>query len=191
MVVVAGHADEEVEIAVAVDVGEGGGARVARHHDARGGRRLFEGAVSAVVEEARRSEGVGDEEVRIPVTVDVAGGDPRRGDAFGRRLRESGLLGHVGEASVSVVAVQDRAHAVGHEEVLVTVPVVVEHGDARAGPEVGEEVVDEFQRRIAPRRAETGLGGGVVKSGRGLDAVPERALEAQGRARAARDVASP
>ena len=98
-VVVAGHADEEVEVAVAVHVGERGRAHVLGHRDAGGGGRLLERAVAAVVEEARGAEGVRHEEVGIPVAVDVARGDAGRGDALGRGLREAGLLGDVGEVA--------------------------------------------------------------------------------------------
>ena len=117
-VVVAGDGDEEVEIAVAVDVGEGGRAGVLGHRDAGSRRRLLERPVAAVAEEARRAECVGHEESGMAVAVDVPRGEAGRRDALGRRFREAGLLGDVGESSPAVAAIEDRPHAVADEEVL-------------------------------------------------------------------------
>ena len=69
---------------------------------------------------------------------------PGRRDALVGRLREARLFRDVGEVAVSVVAIEDRAHAVGDEEVLVPVPVEVEDGDAGARPDVRDQVVDEL-----------------------------------------------
>ncbi len=88
-VVVAGHAHEEIEVPVAVDVGESGRAHVLGNGDPGRGGRLLERAVAAVVEQARGSEGVRHEEVGKPVAVDVARGEAGRGDALGRGLREA------------------------------------------------------------------------------------------------------
>jgi hypothetical protein len=67
------------------------------------------------VEEAHGAERVRDEQVRVPVAVNVPRRDPGRRDSFGRRLREAGLLRDVGEPAGAVVAIQDRARAVGDE----------------------------------------------------------------------------
>ena len=178
-VVVAGDRDEEIEVAVAVDVRESGRAGVGRDGDAGGSRGLFERAVAAVSEEARRSEGVGHEEIGVAVAVDVARGEAGRRDALRRRLRETGLLRNVGEMPGAVALVENRAQAVTDEEVLGAVAVEVEHGDARPGPDVRDEVVDLVDRRVVPRRTEPGFGGGVAEARGGLDALGERLLEAE------------
>ncbi len=170
-VVIARDRDEEIEVPVAVDVGERRGSRVGGHGDSGVGRRLLERPVAAVAEEPRRTERVGHEDVGVPVAVDVARREPGGGNALRGGFCQAGLLRDVREAAGAVAAVKDRAHAVADEEVLGAVAVVVEHGDARARPEVGDEVVDLVDRRITPRRAEAGSGGGVAKSRRGLRCV--------------------
>ena len=176
-VVVAGHADEEIEVPVAIHVREGGRAHVARHGDTRGGGGLFERAIAAVVKEARGPEGVRHEEIGEAVAVDVARREAGGGDALRGRLRETRAFRDVREVPLPVVAVKHRAHAVADEEVLVAVAVVVEHGHARAGPDVGDQMVYELQGRIVPGRAEAGTGRRLVEAGRRLDPVPKRLLE--------------
>ena len=163
-VVVARDANEEVQIPVSVDVGERGGARVLRNVDAGGGGHVLEGAVPAVVKKMRASEGVRDEEVRVAVSIDVARGHARCGDAFGRRRGEPRGHGDVREMAVSVVAIQNRPHAVAHEEIFRAVLVVVQNGDAGPGPDAGDEVVREPVGRIVARRSEAGFRRRVVEA---------------------------
>ena len=125
VVVVARHAHEEVEVSVAVHVGEGGRARVAGDRDAGRCRDLFERPVAAVSEETGGAEGVRHEEVRKAVPIHVAGGDSGGGDAAPIRRPEAGRDCDVREEPAPVVPVQDRAHSVGDEEVLETVAVEV------------------------------------------------------------------
>ena len=102
-------------------------------------------------EQPGRAERVGDEEVGVSVAVHVAGGDSGRGDPLAVAAGEPGGVRHVGEAAVPVVAVEDRAHAVGDEEVLEAVAVVVEDRGAGARPDVGDQAVGLAKRRIRPR----------------------------------------
>ncbi len=179
--VVARDCDEEVEVAVPVQVGERGRPRVVASGEARGGRRLLERPVASISEEPHRAERVGHDEVGVSVAVHVPGGHPGPGDAFRRRLGEAGLFRDVGEAGAPVVLVQDRPDAVGDEEILGAVAIEVENRHTRAGPDVGDQAVGQRQRRVGARRAESGLGRRVAKAGSGLDALGQRPLEADGR----------
>ena len=170
-VVVARDADEEVEVAVAVDVREGGGTRVFRDADSRGLGHVLERAVAAVAEEVRRAERVREEEVGKAVAVDVARGDAGGREALRCRARESRRDGHVREVAAAVVAVEDRPHAVPDEEVLGAVLIEVENRDAGAGPDVRDQAVREPERGIAARRAQPCLPGGVMEARRGLRTV--------------------
>ena len=187
-VVIARAADEEIEVAVAVHVREREGARRPGRDDAGGGRDLLERAVPAIPEEARRAEGVRHGEIRIAVAVDVACRHTGRGDARCRPARrEPRAHGHVREVSLAVVPVEDRPHAVAHEEVLGAVPVEVQNGHARARPDAVDEPVRELLRRIAARRAEARREGRVVEAGMSFDSVwfggEKRDREGRGRRR--------
>ncbi len=171
VVVVAGHADEKVEVAVAVHVGERRRARVLGDRDAGSVGPFLERPVALVVEETRGAEGVGDEEIGIAVAVDVSGGDARRGDAVRRVLREAGLLRDVGEMAAPVIRVEDGSKSVRHEEVLGAIAVVVEDRDAGTRPDIRDQMIRELVGRVVARRTETGLGRGVVESGGDLGPI--------------------
>src|ERR1017187_4401559 len=160
-VVVARPADEGVEVAVAVYVRESGRTRGARGFDAGRSRDLLERAVAPVPKEPRRAERIRHDEVRIAVAVDVARGDAGGRDARGVRDREAGPHGYVREMPAAVVLVQDRPHAVAHEEVFVAVLVEVQDRDARARPDAVDEAVRQLLRRGA------GRGGGARPPGGG------------------------
>ena len=73
----------------------------------------------------------GDEQIQQPVTVVVDEAAARAPHA--RRPGHAGLLGHVGEGAVAVVAVEDVPSPAGHEQIVEA--VVVEVPDAAApGP---------------------------------------------------------
>ena len=132
-------ADEQIEIAVVVDVEERragepavGALGVGRLGD------VVEVPLAVVAEEMAAADGR-DVEVGVAVVVVVADGDA----LAVKRLVEPGLLGHVLEVSLAVVAVEGLGRRrldlvagpgrrVDEEQVLVAVAVVVEEGDARS-----------------------------------------------------------
>ena len=161
--------DEEIEIAVAVVVEEGGTGAPQRVADARLPRHVAERAVAVVVEQRRRAE-CRDEEVQVAVVVVVA---DRRAHAVAAH-RDAGLLRDIGEAKRArpvgrhreIVAKEaaggrrasagiDRA-ALDEEDVEVAVVVEVEQRDAGA---------HHFRQIVLPGRAvdvrehQTGRGG--------------------------------
>ena len=176
-VVVARDGDVKVQVPVGIDVGEGGRARVLGNGDARGGRDLLEASVAQIAKEPGRTESVGGHEIRKSVAVDVARGQPGPRNSGTRGLRQSGRLGDVGEPPRAVARVENRAHSVADEEVLVAVAVEVEHRDARARPDVGDQAIGLRDRRVAPRRSEAGLGRDVTEARRRLDTIEKRFLE--------------
>src|ERR1019366_3546671 len=106
--------------------------------------------VAPVPKEPGRAERIRHDEIRIAVAVDVARGDAGGRDARGVRDREAGPHGYVREMPDAVVLVQDRPHAVAHEEVFVAVLVEVQDRDARARPDAVDEAVRQLLRRGAP-----------------------------------------
>src|ERR1019366_650569 len=123
--------------------------------------------VAPVPKEPGRAERIRHDEIRIAVAVDVARGDAGGRDARGVRDREAGPHGYVREMPDAVVLVQDRPHAVAHEEVFVAVLVEVQDRDARARPDAVDEAVRQLLRRGAgrggaapPPRGGVGGGGG-------------------------------
>src|SRR5262249_52010955 len=134
--------------------GEGGGGSVGDDGDPGSVRGFFERAISSISKEPGRAEGIGDEDVRPTVSVDVSRRDARRGDSPAICGREARLQRNVSEVSVAVVLIKDRANAVRNEKILEPVAVVVEHRDAGSWPDVRDQMVGELQRRIVSWSAE-------------------------------------
>ena len=84
----------------------------------------------------RRVEIVGDAQVEVSVAVVVHPG--AAGAVAHGVLAKPGLLRHVGECAVAVVAVQHVVAVVGHKQIVEPVVVVVAHGDGR-GPAGADE----------------------------------------------------
>src|SRR5262249_37785749 len=136
--------DEQIEVAVAIDVGEGGRERVAGEDEAAGGGDVGEGAVALVVEETRlRTVDAEDEQVGPAVAVDVGG---HRAAAAAAGDRDAGGGADFGErAVVLVVKEQVWADVAAHDvEIGPAVTVVVAArdaaGDVTALRDVGGDV---------------------------------------------------
>ena len=136
--------DDEVEEPVLVVVEEGGadGEQVLRLAvEPRAGRDVGEGAVAVVAVEGVRA-GIGDEEVGVPVVVEVPGRDAEREVEV--LARDVGLRRHLLERAVPAPAEQaavvggvgpgvvGELPPVGEEDVDLAVPVVVDEGDPAA-----------------------------------------------------------
>ena len=98
-------ADEEVEAAVPVVVGEAAAHGPAAPRDARGLGDLLERAVAVVAVEVVAPE-AGDVDVRGPVAVRVTGADPHRPAG----VPDARLVRHVLEPEAAEVAVEHAAH---------------------------------------------------------------------------------
>ena len=142
-------ADEQIEIAVVVDVEErrAGEPAIGPLGVGRGGD-VVEVPLAVVAEQIAAADRR-DVEVGIAVVVVVAHGDALAVE----RLVEPGFLGDVLEVSLAVVAIEGLGRRgldlvagpvrrVDEEQVLVAVAVVVEEGDARAH-RLGQELVAE------------------------------------------------
>ena len=158
-------ADEQIEVAVIVDVEERGPGEPAV--GALGVGRVgdvVEMPLAVVAEEVAAADG---RHVEIGVAVVVVVAD---GHALAvERLVEPGLLGHVLEVPLAVVAVEGLGgcrldlvagpvRRVDEEQVLVAVAVVVEERDARAH-RLGQELLAE--RAVVVDEGDAGLLGDV------------------------------
>src|SRR6266851_5470037 len=144
---------DEIEIAVEIVIGGG---------DAHAGLRLAVGAESAarfdgdvgesavffvLIERAGRGI-VGDVNVRPAVVVEIGGEHAEAEGAVG--LQDAGFFADVGEGAVAVVVVENVFSAVGDEEIVETVVIVVADADtlspaemqqAGFGGDVGERAI--------------------------------------------------
>src|SRR5207253_2006281 len=130
--------EDEVELPVAVEVGEGGGLRVEHLlRQAEALRLVLELAVAEVLEVAVRAAEAADDEVRLAVVVEVA---PGGGDGARDRLRQvAARTGHVAEHPGAVVAIEAAlAVDLRHEQVEVAVAVEVAQGGADLAGLVGD-----------------------------------------------------
>ena len=126
----------EVEVAVEVEVGERGARAPARIGHARARRDVLEGAV-ALVPQQHIGPVAGDEDVVVPVCVDIADGAAEAPAA----MADAARLGDIAEAQPAVVAEEPRAGArlgvgergaVRHEEIEVAVGVEVDEPEPAA-----------------------------------------------------------
>ena len=178
-------ADVQVEVAVAVEVGERGGGRpVAVAAEAGGVRGVLEGAVAAV---AVKGVGppAGDEQVGVAVVVDVADGDAvaisagEGGDPGGFGGVLEGAVAAIVEEAVAVGgparAGRERA-SLGGVDVEPAVAVVVEQAQARAhrlgdlsllaGAGIVAEAEADGLGVVGEGRGGSGRGGGRPGAGR-------------------------
>src|SRR5262249_22074521 len=125
-----GVGDEEIEIAIVVIVEKESPLGMADVVQAGLLGGLLEGAVALVAVKEIAAPGAGDIQV-LPTVVPGVGKDGGHADAVAHA--DAGLLRHVGEGAVLVVAVQGvAAKLVGEVDVVVAVAVEVGDGDAAA-----------------------------------------------------------
>ena len=147
--------DEEIDVAIAIIVGDGHAKSLSRLAKADLLRDLGEGPVLIIVidERGNRLEEVGmairavaffvfaapdvveipiqiakDDQIQKPVAIQI---DPRRAGGP-PASRDAGLLRHVGERAVAVVVVELVAAIGGYIKILESVVVVVADGNAHA-----------------------------------------------------------
>ena len=160
--------DVEVEVAVAVHVGERErGGRVPAHESARGGP-VGEVALAVVQEELHRTAERADEEVEVAVAVHVRHHRAGAGEAVGG---ETAFLRHVAEAQAAEIAIEARGllHR-GEEEVGIAIAVHV--ADRRAGADeqvaIGERVLVVHAVLVGePGAVGAQLGEAGARTGRG------------------------
>ncbi len=137
------HVQIELAVVVVIEPRRRGGAAVGA--DARALRHVGERAVTVVSEQLIRRVRAADE--RVLETVVVVVGKDRRAHAV--EARQAGERGHVFERAVAAVSEQARRHAVGNEEIVEAVVVVVDGRDAaRTVPDHPERLVLAQKTRV-------------------------------------------
>ena len=170
-------AHEEVDVAVAVVVEGDGGDGVGVAVEPRLAGDVLEAAVPLIVEELVVAEAHHEEvgpAVVVVVEPEGVGGGVRGVVAAG----DAGLLRHVGEGEIAVVAVEvvlRGLSGVGDEEVLEAVAVEVRHGHGGAqGRVAGHDLgVGVLEGPVVVRNGDAGPRGSILETAV-LEAAPRR-----------------